>query len=87
MRWYLIHRGQVQAVCFAPANTEERARSDALLAGTLSRKNGDQVLTAGAVDSVLLVVGLVPSQQRRSGEADLEGPGGSDTRRVEARTF
>jgi excinuclease ABC subunit C len=56
MRWYLIHCGQVLAVCFAPASTEERARSDTLLAGTFSRNSGDKVLTSGGVDSVLLVV-------------------------------
>jgi excinuclease ABC subunit C len=56
VRWYLIHRGQVRAACFAPRTPEERDHSDKLLAGTFSTDNGDQALTAGAVDSVLLVV-------------------------------
>jgi excinuclease ABC subunit C len=56
MRWYLIHRGQVRAVCFAPTTPEERGRSDALLAATFTSDPGDKHVSVGAVDSVLLVV-------------------------------
>jgi len=56
LRWYLIHRGQVRSVCFAPTTAEERRRSDALLSATFSAGPRDQPLAAGAVDSVLLVV-------------------------------
>jgi excinuclease ABC subunit C len=55
LRWYLIHRGQVRGVCFAPASPEDRKRSDALLAATFTSGPTDQSLKAGAVDSVLLV--------------------------------
>jgi excinuclease ABC subunit C len=55
-RWYLIHRGQVRAVCFAPATDEERTAAAKLLAATFAEGPGAVVLTGGAVDSVLLVV-------------------------------
>jgi excinuclease ABC subunit C len=55
VRWYLIHRGQVRAACFAPETPAERERSDALLAASFTGGPFDQALTAGAVDSVLLV--------------------------------
>jgi hypothetical protein len=32
-RWYLIHRGQVRAVCFTPSTDEERARAAGLRRG------------------------------------------------------
>jgi excinuclease ABC subunit C len=56
-RWYLIHRGQVRAVCFAPATAEEQARTSSLISNALTAGPADLVLAGGAVDSVLLVVG------------------------------
>src|SRR5262249_31930934 len=35
-RWYLIHRGQVRAVCFTPSTDEERGRAAGLLAAAFS---------------------------------------------------
>jgi excinuclease ABC subunit C len=55
-RWYLIHRGQVRAVCFAPATADDRVQTAALLAATFADGPGAVVLSGGAVDSVLLVV-------------------------------
>jgi excinuclease ABC subunit C len=55
-RWYLIHRGQVRAVCFTPATDDDRARAAALVATTFAEGPGAVVLTGGTVDSVLLVV-------------------------------
>ncbi|MBA4190685.1 MAG: hypothetical protein C0467_22095 [Planctomycetaceae bacterium] len=54
-RWYLIHRGQVRAVCFTPTTDDERARAAALTAATFGVGPASPVLTGGAVDSVLLV--------------------------------
>ena len=54
-RWYLIHRGQVRAVCFTPTCDGERERAAALLAATFAEGPGAVVLSGGAVDSVLLV--------------------------------
>lgn len=56
-RWYLIHRGQVQAVCFTPVTDDDRAKAAGLLAATFAHRPGTVVLSGGAVDSVLLVVG------------------------------
>jgi excinuclease ABC subunit C len=55
IRWYLIHRGQVRAACFAPETLEERERSDALLTATFASGPDNPAVSAGAVDSVLLV--------------------------------
>jgi excinuclease ABC subunit C len=54
-RWYLIHRGQVRAVCFTPTTDDDRARATALLTATFAEGPPPVVLTGGAVDSVLLV--------------------------------
>jgi excinuclease ABC subunit C len=54
-RWYLIHRGQVRAVCFTPCNDDERGRTATLLAATFIEGPGAVVLSGGAIDSVLLV--------------------------------
>ncbi len=54
-RWYLIHRGQVRAVCFTPATEEDRNRATVLLAATFADGPGAVVLSGGAIDSVLLV--------------------------------
>lgn len=56
-RWYLIHRGQVRAVCATPATDDDRARTAALLAATFTAGRESPILTDVAVDSVLLVVG------------------------------
>lgn len=56
-RWYLIHRGQVRAVCFVPTADDECSRAARLLESTFSRGAGPAVLGGGAVDSVLLVLG------------------------------
>lgn len=54
-RWYLIHRGEVRAVCLAPATEEERVRVENLLAATFTGTRTDLQLPDHAVDSVLLV--------------------------------
>jgi excinuclease ABC subunit C len=54
-RWYLIHRGQVRAVATAPACDPSRARIAELIRTTFSAVPPPDVLTGGAVDSVLLV--------------------------------
>ncbi|MBA4067533.1 MAG: ethanolamine utilization protein [Isosphaera sp.] len=56
-RWYLIHRGRVRAVCFTPATDAERGRAAGLLAAAFGAGPEPAVLSAVAVDSVLLVVG------------------------------
>ncbi len=56
VRWYLIHRGEVRAACFAPTTDEERGRSDAFLTATFATQDGERTLAGDAVDSVLLVV-------------------------------
>jgi excinuclease ABC subunit C len=56
-RWYLIHRGQVRAVCYPPATDEDRTRAAGMLAAAFGGGPESPVLTGGAVDSVLLVVG------------------------------
>ena len=55
-RWYLIHRGEVQAVAFPPT-AETGARVAQLLAATFSDHPAPVVLSDIAVDSVLLVSG------------------------------
>lgn len=56
-RWYLIHRGQVRAVCFTPTSDAEREAAAALLAATFTTGGPvSPVLVGGAVDSVLMVV-------------------------------
>lgn len=55
-RWYLIHRGEVQAVCFPPT-TDTGARVAQLLASTFTDHPAPVVLSDVAVDSVLLVSG------------------------------
>ena len=57
VRWYLIHRGQVRAVCFAPSTTEECTRVERLIETTFTRGTGPVVLKGGAIDSVLLILG------------------------------
>lgn len=54
-RWYLIHRGQVRAVVSAPANKPDRERVAELLRKTFADTRTPDVLSGGAVDSVLLV--------------------------------
>jgi excinuclease ABC subunit C len=54
VRWYLIHRGEVQAVAFPPA-AENGAGVAALLAATFTDHPAPAVLSDVAVDSVLLV--------------------------------
>lgn len=56
-RWYLIHRGQVRAVCFTPATPDDRTRAAGLITAAFGTGPESPVLTGGAVDSVLLVVG------------------------------
>lgn len=53
-RWYLIHRGEVQAVVFSPT-AESRERIAALIAATFTDHPAPAVLSDVAVDSVLLV--------------------------------
>ena len=55
MRWYLIHRGEVRAVCFAPTTPEEFESTETLLGTTFVQSKRDHSLPEGAVDSVLLV--------------------------------
>jgi excinuclease ABC subunit C len=56
VRWYLIHRGEVQAVAFPPtAETADRVAK--LLATTFTDHPAPAVLSDVAVDSVLLVSG------------------------------
>lgn len=55
-RWYLIHRGEVQAVAFPPA-TDSAAAVAQLLAATFTDHPAPAVLSDVAVDSVLLVAG------------------------------
>jgi excinuclease ABC subunit C len=55
-RWYLIHRGEVQAVVFAPT-PETGAGVARLLATTFTDHPAPTVLSDRAVDSVLLVSG------------------------------
>src|SRR5205823_9833918 len=64
-RWYLIHRGQVRAVCAAPATDDDRVRAAGLLAASFAGGPEPTVLSGGAVDSVLLVVGWF---RRHAGE-------------------
>jgi excinuclease ABC subunit C len=54
-RWYLIHRGQVRAVCFAPMTDEAFRRTTGLLAAIFIDRPEAVVLSGGVVDSVLLV--------------------------------
>jgi excinuclease ABC subunit C len=54
-RWYLIHRGQVRAVCFPPTLPDELKRTAALLDATFTNRPAATILKDGAVDSVLLV--------------------------------
>jgi len=55
-RWYLIHRGEVQAVAFPPA-AETGTSVAALLAATFTDLPAPAVMSDVTVDSVLLVVG------------------------------
>jgi excinuclease ABC subunit C len=54
-RWYLIHRGQVRAVVSTPTSAEERSGVADLIRATFAAAPPPDVLTGGAVDSVLLV--------------------------------
>jgi excinuclease ABC subunit C len=54
-RWYLIHRGQVRAVTTAPRTPADFDRVAALIRSTFTDTPAPALLTAGAVDSVLLV--------------------------------
>ncbi|WP_439624328.1 GIY-YIG nuclease family protein [Gemmata sp.] len=65
-RWYLIHRGQVRAVCFTPSTDAERESAAALIAATFTGGPASPVLAGGAVDSVLMVVAWF---RRNAGEA------------------
>ena len=55
-RWYLIHRGEVQAVSFPP-DAESAPRVASLLSATFADRPVPAVLSDIAVDSVLLVSG------------------------------
>jgi excinuclease ABC subunit C len=66
VRWYLIHRGQVRAVCFTPATDEEKSRATALLTAAFAGGPESPILSGGAVDSVLLVVSWF---RRNAGES------------------
>jgi excinuclease ABC subunit C len=55
-RWYLIHRGEVQAVCFPPT-ADTTAHVARLLGSTFTDHPAPAVLSDVAVDSVLLVSG------------------------------
>jgi excinuclease ABC subunit C len=54
-RWYLIHRGQVRAVCYTPTTEAEKAAVPALLAAAFGGGPESPVLSDVAGDSVLLV--------------------------------
>lgn len=54
-RWYLIHRGQVRAVCFAPMTEEGCKRTASLLGAIFINRPEAVILSDGVVDSVLLV--------------------------------
>jgi excinuclease ABC subunit C len=54
-RWYLIHRGQVRVVVTAPAAAEERERIAEQIRATFAAAAPPDVISGGAVDSVLLV--------------------------------
>jgi excinuclease ABC subunit C len=54
-RWYLIHRGQVRAVATTPTCDASRTRVAELIRTTFAAAPPPDVLTGGAVDSVLLV--------------------------------
>jgi excinuclease ABC subunit C len=54
-RWYLIHRGEVRAVCFAPTTNAEHERAESLLTATFTSGAAEWKLADGAVDSVLLI--------------------------------
>jgi excinuclease ABC subunit C len=56
LRWYLIHRGEVQAVAFAPTAATGPALVK-LMAATFTDRPAPAVLSDVAVDSVLLVSG------------------------------
>jgi excinuclease ABC subunit C len=56
VRWYLIHRGEVRAVTFAPSATTA-ACVEKLVAATFIDQPAPTVLSDVAVDSVLLVTG------------------------------
>jgi excinuclease ABC subunit C len=53
-RWYLIHRGEVQAVCFPPTS-KSASEVRALIGTTFAAPANTGVLSDTAVDSVLLV--------------------------------
>lgn len=61
VRWYLIHRGEVQAVTFPPA-AETTASIAHLIAATFTDYPAPAVLSDVAVDSVLLVSGWFRKQ-------------------------
>lgn len=54
-RWYLIHRGQVRCVVTAPSAADERARVAEAIRTTFAAAAPPDVISGGAVDSVLLV--------------------------------
>jgi len=54
-RWYLIHRGEVRAVCFAPTTGAEHERAGLLLTATFTAGTAELKLADSVVDSVLLV--------------------------------
>jgi excinuclease ABC subunit C len=82
-RWYLIHRGEVQAVAFAPT-PESAAGLARLLAATFTDHPPPAVLTDRAVDSVLLVSAWFRTRAderarlltRAAAEAACAAPGG-----------
>ena len=67
-RWYLIHRGQVRAVASAPATDDARARVAELVRTTFAAGNPPDVLSGGAVDSVLLVSGWLRKHAAEKGK-------------------
>jgi excinuclease ABC subunit C len=54
-RWYLIHRGQIRAACYAPIGEEAFRSTAELLSSVFVDRPEAVVLAEGVVDSVLLV--------------------------------
>jgi excinuclease ABC subunit C len=66
-RWYLIHRGQVRGVCYPPTTPELRGHAARLITTAFGGGPESPILSGGAVDSVLLVVGWF---RKHSGECE-----------------
>ncbi len=61
-RWYLIHRGLVQGVCRAPNTDDDRKSVTAFMTAAFNVPVASPILSAAAVDSVLLVVAWLRKQ-------------------------